>query len=129
MIEENGTATGHRCGQPRAEHPEWYCLTCGCWGDMHPNAGIVVGGPNCVCNNFHAQGSLSQDEQREQAHKEEGHYIRKVDTSGHYCHTPQTSYSWRGEVWQCDVCHQKWKFKSGPLERLSVVHGHWKKIR
>ena len=120
----------HKCGDKRTEHPEWYCLTCGCRGDMHPGAGAFGGIDNCVCTNLHYQGHQSQEEYEEERRKSKGHYIRQASPpASHYCETPSTFYAWPGEIWQCDICHQKWKFRKTLFDRIAVVQGDWRPIR
>ena len=117
----------HKCGEDRKHAP--YCLTCGCWNDVHPSAGA---GYDCVCTNLHLEGSLSHDEYQEERRKAKGHYIRQGPapaSASHYCETPQTFYSRPGEIWQCDICHQKWKFRRTLMDRIVVVQGTWVQTR
>lgn len=116
----------HKCGEPRTEHPEWYCLTCGCWGDMHPGA---CAGATCVCTNLHLRGYKSRVEQDAENRRLKGHYIRKSVSAAHYCQTPSPYYSTRGEVWQCDECHTIWTFKETWFERFGSFTGSWRPKR
>jgi hypothetical protein len=119
--------TQHRCGEPRTEHPEWYCLTCGCWNDVHPGACAVS---DCVCTNLHLQGYPSRKEYEKERRKAKGHYIVQAPPpASHYCEKPSTFYARPGEIWQCDICHQKWKFRRSLLDRLAMVQGDWSPTR
>ena len=124
-MSENTDITPHVCGEDRKHAP--YCLSCGCWNDTHPGAGA---GYDCVCTNLHLEGSKSRIEQDEERRKAKGHYIRQAPPpASHYCETPSSFYAWPGEIWQCDICHQKWKFRRTLLDKIAVVQGNWRQTR
>lgn len=90
----------------------------------------MAGGPSCVCTNLHYQGQQSQKEREEERIRAKGHYIRKASPpASHYCQQPSVYYAIPGEIWQCDICHRKWKFRMSLLDRLVSETGRWRLTR